>query len=64
MKETRIVFLLVVFLFVELQPSRTHFEPHVHPPAISTPRIASWSAVSLLKSETVDRSYNNDAVVA
>jgi hypothetical protein len=59
-----IIFLIAVSVFEELRLSRTHFEPHVHPPTISAPRIA-WSVVaSLLKSETVDRTYSNDAVVS
>ena len=64
MKATRIIFLLAVFLYVELRSSRTHFKPHVDPPTISAPPIAGWNFTSLLKSETVDRTYRVDAVVS
>jgi hypothetical protein len=63
MKKTHIVFLLAVFLYVELRSSRTHFKPHVDPPAVSAPPIAGRVAASLLDNSH-DVSYGIDAVVS
>jgi len=60
---TDAVFFIAAFVFVKLQPSEKHYEPHVDPPAISAPPIAGRVAASLLDN-THDVPHGIDAVVS